>query len=142
MILTVDKANERAWAELCVALWPEAEADALLRSRAGGGFRFEYIYYHTDKAVAFLSLSLRHDYVEGTTSSPVGYIEGIYVRPEHRGKGIARRLIAHAKAWAIEHGCSELASDTALENTDGRAFHHRVGFCEANTVVCFTMRLR
>lgn len=32
----------------------------------------------------FAQCGLRHDYVEGTNSSPVGYLEGIFVQEEYR----------------------------------------------------------
>ena len=41
-----------------------------------------------DKAVGFAQCGLRHDYVEGTESSPVGYLEGI---SEDRTGGICRK---------------------------------------------------
>lgn len=41
-------------------------------------------------AVGFAQCQLRHDYVEGTSHSPVGYLEGIFVLPPYRGRGVAR----------------------------------------------------
>ena len=38
-----------------------------------------YLLYENDKPVGFAQCQLRHDYVEGTETSPVGYLEGIYV---------------------------------------------------------------
>ena len=133
--------NEREWAELCTALWPHDTVESWIQRRDAGDAPHEYLYVDGEEAVAFLSLSLRHDYVEGTDSSPVGYVEGIYVKPCCRGKGIAKELIAHAKKWALERGCIELASDCALSNEDSRAFHKGAGFQEANVIVCFTMKL-
>lgn len=88
-----------------------------------------------------MSLSLRHDYVEGAESSPVGYLEGIYVRPGHRKKGIAKELVQFAKEWAKNRGCTELASDCEIGNEASRAFHAKMGFAEANRIICFNMRL-
>ena len=31
MIITVTKESEKAWAELCVALWPDLTVDAVLK---------------------------------------------------------------------------------------------------------------
>jgi aminoglycoside 6'-N-acetyltransferase I len=80
--------------------------------------------------------------VEGTSSSPVGYLEAIYVKPEFRNQGIAKKLVDFAKNWSIERGCSELASDCELDNEISRKFHNKIGFEEANTIVCFTMDLK
>ncbi len=44
------------------------------------------------RAVGFAQCGLRHDYVEGTSGSPVGYQEGIFVLEEYRKKGIAKKL--------------------------------------------------
>ena len=79
--------------------------------------------------------------MEGTQSSPVGYLEGIYVREAYRGKGLARALLSSCEAWAAEMGCVEFASDCELDNKGSIAFHLGAGFVEANRSVCFTKRL-
>ena len=83
----------------------------------------------------------RRDYVEGTQTSPVGYLEGIYVREQYRGRGQARALLRACEDWAAERGCGEFASDCQLENTDSIAFHLGAGFAEANRIVCFVKPL-
>ena len=142
MIVPVTTENEKDWAALCVALWPDDNTvEDMLEERNAGELPHEYLYIADDKPVAFISLSLRHDYVEGTDSSPVGYIEGIYVKPECRNKGIAAKLVSFAKEWAISQGCTELASDCELENTASQLFHNNIGFVEAGKIICFTMDL-
>jgi len=89
----------------------------------------------------FAQCQLRHDYVEGTRSSPVGYLEGIYVLPEYRGKGYSREMLARCEQWAKERGCTEFASDCELGNDGSLAFHLSMGFTEANRVICFTKKL-
>ena len=141
MIVPVSAENERDWAALCAALWPDHCAESWVQRRAEGEHPFEYLCCCGQEAVAFISLSLRRDHVEGTHSSPVGYVEGIYVKPGHRGRGIAKELVDHAKGWARQRGCTELASDCEIGNAGSRAFHNGVGFREANTIVCFAMKL-
>ena len=141
MIVTVTKENENEWAEMCVELWPDLTIDSVLRMNHEGLFKNEFLYYEENKPAAFLSLSVRSDYVEGTDSSPVGYIEGLFVKPEFRRKGIAEKLIEHAKVWSRKYGCTELGSDCVLDNTGSQAFHKDVGFTEANRLVCYTMQL-
>jgi len=141
MIVPVTKKNENAWAELCVALWSDLTVDSVLKMSSEGLFKNEFLYIEEGEAAAFLSLSLRSDYVEGTESSPVGYIEGLYVRPEFRRRKIAEQLVNHAKEWSKHYGCTELASDCILDNTASQAFHTDVGFTEANRLVCYTMQL-
>ena len=101
-----------------------------------------FISIENDRCVGFAQCQLRHDYVEGTESSPVGYLEGIFVSEGYRGKGIARELLLCCEKWAEEKGCSEFASDCELTNEDSLRFHIKMGFSEANRIICFTKRLR
>ena len=100
-----------------------------------------FLLYDGDAAVGFAQCQLRHDYVEGTDSSPVGYLEGIFVEEAYRNKGYAKELLKQCEAWAKDMGCTEFASDCELENTGSLAFHLKMGFEEANRVICFTKRL-
>ena len=50
-----------------------------------------FIKYADDKPIAFAQCQLRHDYVEGMDSSPVGYLEGIFVAEGYRKHGISKR---------------------------------------------------
>ena len=92
--------------------------------------------------VGFAECSLRHDYVEGTSTSPIGYFEGVFVLPEHRKKGFAKELLSACEEWAKEHGCSEFASDCEFCNKTSQSFHLHSGFKEANKIVCFTKKLK
>ena len=144
MIIPVTKENVNDWAALCAQLWPEDGEDnpeIWVKEWGNKGLPNEFLYYHNNEAAAFVSLSLRQDYVEGTGSSPVGYLEGIYVKPNYRKHGIAKALVEFAKNWAAEQGCTEFASDCELHNEASRLFHMQVGFEEANRLVCFTMDL-
>jgi len=137
MIVALTKENENAWAELCVALWPDLTVDSVLRLSHEGLFKNEFLYYDGDELAAFLSLSLRSDYVEGTNSRLVGYIEGLYVKPEFRRRGIAEKLVAHAKTWSQGFGCTEIASDCTVENEGSQKFHKHMGFAETTRKVCY-----
>jgi aminoglycoside 6'-N-acetyltransferase I len=141
MIVTLTKENERAWAELCIELWPELTIDEVLRLSHEGLFKNEFMYIEDNKHAAFLSLSLRSDYVEGTNSRLTGYIDGLYVRPEFRRRGIAEKMVAHAKKWSEEFGCTELASDCTIDNEASQAFHKHLGFTETGRKVCYIVSL-
>ena len=80
---------------------------------------------------------LRHDYVEGCETSPVGYLEGVSIREEYRHRGIARKLVSECEQWAREKGCTEFASDCELTNTASLNFHLGIGFQEENRIICF-----
>lgn len=94
-----------------------------------------------DKPIGFAQCGLRHDYVEGTDSSPVGYLEGIFVVKEYRKKGIAREMLKACETWAKGAGCKEFASDCELINDTSLTFHLKMGFKEANRIICFTKNL-
>ncbi len=100
-----------------------------------------FIRYADGRAVAFAQCQLRHDYVEGTDSSPVGYLEGVFVLEGYRRNGYAAELTAECEKWAREQGCAEFASDCELDNGDSLRFHLSVGFEEANRIICFRKKL-
>lgn len=100
-----------------------------------------FLARQSGEAVGFAQCQLRHDYVEGTSTSPVGYLEGIYVEPAHRQHGVAAALLHACEAWTKRQGCTEFASDCELENADSLRFHQRLGFREANRIICFTKEL-
>ena len=144
MILKAKREHLPHAAALAAELWPGNTPDGLLAeleaisTEEGAVFLAE-----EDGAFAgFAQCRLRRDYVEGTDSSPVGYLEGIYVRRPHRGRGLARALLSACEDWARERGCTEFASDCELDNAGSIAFHLGAGFAEANRIVCFTKRLR
>lgn len=130
-------------AQLSLQLWPGHDINEMTEE-------FSELLTQTDTAlflameggaVGFAQCQLRHDYVEGTDSSPVGYLEGIYVMETCRHRGIARALLAACEDWAREMECIEFASDCELTNKDSLAFHLNVGFEEANRIICFTKKL-
>ena len=141
-IVPVTNENKHEWAKLCNELWPHNPVDDMFEAFLCGELKHEYLCLVGNAAVAFISLSLRHDYVEGKTDqNPVGYLEGIYVKPEHRKQGIARGLVAFARQWAAGHGCTMFASDCELANNESRQFHNKMGFAEASINVHFAMPL-
>ena len=132
-----------ALAALGVQLWPghtvaELEADFGDIMASGGAY---FLAFAGAEPVGFAQCQLRRDYVEGTEFSPVGYLEGIFTAEGHRGRGVARALLAACETWARAEGCTEFASDCELDNTESLRFHLKVGFAEANRIICFTKRL-
>ena len=131
-------------AELSCKLWPHHTADEMLTGYRKGNANSEaafFLAYAGETPIGFAQCQLRHDYVEGTSSSPVGYLEGIYVLPDHRHEGVAKQLLKECERWAKSKGCSEFASDCELTNTESLQFHLNVGFEEANRIICFTKQI-
>ena len=93
------------------------------------------------RAAGFAEVSIRTDYVNGCRHRPALYLEGIYVRPELRGRGIARAICAAAEEWGRSQGCREFASDVYLDDHNSLAAHAGLGFVEIERVVCLSKPL-
>src|SRR4051812_5852112 len=112
--------DQPGWLELRLALWADATAEEH-RSYMGLSLLqperyLQLVVYDAQRrAVGFIEGSIRSDYVNGTESSPVGFVEGVYVVPKWRRKGIARRLFGAIGDWARARGCRELASDALID---------------------------
>lgn len=133
-----------ALAELTGLLWPDTDGDELrreMRELLGDGDCALFLAAEGDRVIGFAQCQLRYNYVEGTESSPVGYLEGIYVRADFRCRGTARALLRRCEEWAARRGCREFASDCELTNAASQAFHRKTGFTEANRIICFTKQL-
>ena len=130
-------------AVMMTELWPDNTAEELLDELylLDGEGSVVFLAEENDVPVGFAQCQLRHDYVEGTERSPVGYLEGIFVRADFREQGLAKELLAACEQWAGEQGCLEFASDCELDNTDSMNFHLSCGFEEANRIICFTKKL-
>ncbi|MBT8219548.1 MAG: GNAT family N-acetyltransferase, partial [Bacteroidia bacterium] len=96
-----------------------------------------FLLSDSEKSLGFVLVGLRIDYVEGATTNPVCYIEGIYIEPDYRRHGYARLLIKEAEKWGKDMNCSQIASDAEINNLTSIEFHKGMGFKEANRVVCF-----
>lgn len=129
-------------AQLACQLWPEHNVSEMLEEMTDAfGQQAVFLAFIQQQTVGFAQVSLRRDYVEGTSTSPVGYLEGIFVLPQHRSQGIARQLLSACEDWAAAQGCREFASDCELTNKDSLKFHLNVGFREANRIICFVRKL-
>ena len=142
-----ESTDHPGWLALREQLWPNclsAEHLAEMSEFLSSPTRFaQFIEYDKlSNAVGFVEVSLRTDYVNGTKSSPVAFLEGIYVVPHARRRGVARALVAEAERWAIGSGCREFASDAKIENTASHSMHAGLGFTESERVVFFKKSLR
>ncbi len=140
-------ASDADWLRLRCALWPDSEAAEHrdeMASQVAEPARYAQFMAREGPgaAVGLAEVSLRHDHVPGTETSPVAFLEGLYVEPLARHAGIARALVAAAEAWGATHGCREMASDTKLDNALSQRVHRRLGFAESERIVCFVKPLR
>jgi aminoglycoside 6'-N-acetyltransferase I len=137
------KKDKAEWMEMRKGIWPEAsdeylgsDLDELLASDRDVAF----LAFVEGQAVGMIEASLR-EYAEACESTPVGYIEGWFVYRGFRGMNVASLLVQAAEDWARENGCSEMASDTWLENESGIRAHIRLGYSEAERLVHFVKHL-
>lgn len=134
------------WRQMRQALWPEMTEEENLHetqamSMADSRFLVRIASSLEGDPVGFVEASLRVDYVNGCVTSPVVFLEGIYVEPRARGQRVARSLIEAVEAWGRGRGCCEFASDALVENGDSHSMHRALGFEETERVVCFRKNL-
>ena len=145
MIKKAKREDYKIVAKLAKELWKEHSIEELekefweyLTSETASIF----IAYENQIPIAFVQVSLRYEYVEGTTTSPVAYLEGIFVKNDYRNQGIARTLVKECEKWAKEKHCKELASDCEIENDISYSFHLKNNFKEVNRIICFKKELQ
>jgi aminoglycoside 6'-N-acetyltransferase I len=132
------------WVALRIALWPDEDADQIAAEAPGMLTQpglLVLVAHAGDAVIGFAEAAIRRDYVNGCETSPVAFVEGIYVSPQQRRHGVARALIAAVEDWARRQGLSELASDALLDNTGSHAMHTALGFGETERVVYFRKAL-
>lgn len=143
-IVRADFSNVREWAELSAEMFPSESIQEWERQCADfldNGHEIGFLCLLDGRAAGYLNMSIRHDYVNGADSSPVAYIEAVYVRSEYRSRGIARRLIEEAEVFARDRGLTQMGSDCLLTNTASERFHKSCGFAETERVICFVKNL-
>ena len=130
-----------AWLRLRAELWPgssmehhRVELTQILTKENAIAF---IACDQTGQVVGFAEATLRRDHVNGCKTSPVLFLEGIYVRREYRRQGVAQSLCRAVADWGRAAGCREFASDALLDNIESHAFHDALGFEETQRVVYF-----
>lgn len=129
---------------LAIQMWKSHTVEDLTKifcEHIRKGKNIIFLAISEEHIVGFAQCGLRFDYVEGTDSSPVGYLEGIFVLEEYKKRGYAKELLGECQNWAKDQGCLEFASDCELDNEDSLKFHLKMGFAEANRIICFTKSL-
>ena len=101
MLVKAGRDDITTLAGLAVQLWPDNSIDGLIdefgQMMRSGTTQF-FLAFDNGIPIGFAQCQLRRDYVEGTSTSPVGYLEGIFVQEAYRGKGYGRALAAACEA--------------------------------------------
>jgi len=133
------------WLRLRGSLWPNSDKAELERELAEicADPRAATFVAETREGClcGLMEVALR-DEAEGCSSHPVGYIEGWYVDPAWRRRGVGLRLVEAGEAWARERGCSEMGSDTNPEYPASPSAHAAAGYEPAGTTLHFRKTLR
>jgi len=143
-IINVDINNLKEWVNLGMMLFPDSSFDEELdlhKKILAAENDVGLLYQKDNQYVGFMYLSIRNDYVNGTDTSPVVFIEAIYVLPDHRQQGIGKEFIEYAEKYAAQKGITQLASDCFIDNNLSENFHKSCGFIEKERVICFVKNI-
>jgi aminoglycoside 6'-N-acetyltransferase I len=138
------------WLRMRLILWPEMDADAhlvdmhtwLSRPDAtvivvprddGGGLPGSD---RPARLAGFAEVGTR-SVADSCETSPVAYLEGWFVDPDMRRRGVGTALVRAAEAWARQQRYRELASDTEISNETSQRAHAALGFTEVDRVVVY-----
>ena len=104
------------WERMRCELWPNGAADhgpEIERFFSGTLEEPTVVLMAEDamgEVVGFAEAAIRTE-LEGLKDKRIGYVEGLYVPPEFRGRGVARKLMRASRDWAREERCTAFASD-------------------------------
>jgi len=131
------------WLRMRKGIWPEAPDEYLNFDMDDNLVNDDYFVIFAcdgDKPIGLTEARIK-DYGEGCETSPVGYLEGWFVQEEYRGKGVVWVMTQAAENWVREKGCTEVASDTWLENEPSIRAHLKMGYDEVERLVHFVKQL-
>lgn len=141
-IKTVNEQTLSIWASFASQVWRTNEQELIEKFR-NNKFPYEFLYFSSsEEPIAWISLSLRHDYVEGCQNGPTAYLEGIFIIPDYRSQGIGDKLLSFAISWAENSGISQPASDVEFDNQLSQNFRFKYGFREVGRTVHYVLELK
>lgn len=131
------------WNEFREALYKETDAKELAREAV---LLLDNPTWHLwfaqrgNEVIGLVELSERN-VVDGCLTSPVAYLEGLYLRDGHRGLGLGAAIVDQLVSWSRKRGFAEFATDTELTNEGAQRFYRRLGFEEVDRVVSFRLTI-
>ena len=129
------------WLRMRRALWPEIigddeSLDATLWLARADATVIVAVRPGEVGLAGFLEIGSRC-YADGCRTSPVAFLEGLFVDEDVRRQGIGAALVRAGEQWARDHGFLELASDALLSNTISHRAHMALGFAEVERAIRF-----
>ncbi|MBN7798770.1 GNAT family N-acetyltransferase [Parahaliea mediterranea] len=76
-------------------------------------FGCQFAYRESGKVIGFATVYFTFT---STIAAKVAVLNDLYICPDHRGKGIARKLIEHCRSFADQNGAARLQWVTAPSN--------------------------
>ena len=140
LIRPVTAGDAAEWLRMRQALWPQPSPETHRHEIdlfAPGLDAAVFVAARPDASLAGVAEVSLRSVVDGSDSSPVGYLEGWYVDPDVRRRGVGSALVRAAEAWARERGCRDFGSDVELDNDASQRAHEMLGFTEVSRVVTY-----
>ena len=141
-------ADRAQWAVMRTALYteadPDAHADQLATEIAAMLARDDWAAFGAetgDHALVGLIELFERNVAESCDTSPVTYVEGLWVDPQWRRRGVARALLQAGIGWGRSRGRTEIASDVQIANLVSQAVHRHLGFEETERLVTYRMEI-
>lgn len=123
----------------------ETPLDPLMFEPPDGSF---FVGYRDGSPVA--TGAWRRSPVSALGSDRTAEVKRMYVAPRARGRGLARRMLAHLEASAAEHGAEVVVLETGLRQPEAIALYESSGYTpipgfghykESPTSRCYARRL-
>jgi aminoglycoside 6'-N-acetyltransferase I len=106
------------WTRLRCQLWPDGQEDhapeiaSFFAGKLPDVAEVLVVEDAEGSMIGFAELSIRTD-LPNLVGTRVGYVEGLYVVPEARGRGVTWALLLASRDWARKQKCKAFASDRA-----------------------------
>lgn len=127
-------------AQLALRFWPDNDLENLKKHYmyfAGHLNHRVFLVETEDERIGFIHMSIREGHVEGASYTRTGYIEEMYILPEHSNLEIARQLYEQGIKWVKSKKCSEVGADVTWNNKINHELYLNLGFKETSKLICF-----
>jgi len=98
---------------------------AYFRAKQEAGTAQVFFARSGDRAIGMAIMSVVDDYRNFALGQPRGYVNGVYVAPEYRRRGIARAIMQVGLEWLRERG---VIAVRLRSSDEGRGLYTSLGF--------------